>query len=53
MEGFLGECLGGRTEDFGSAFEGSTIQVLEGAEHVPGLEDAVAATTPAETDDSD
>ncbi|MEQ8558394.1 MAG: S9 family peptidase [Henriciella sp.] len=43
MEGFLSECLGGRHETYGTAFEGSTIQVLAGAEYVDGLEAAVAA----------
>lgn len=43
MEGFLSECLGGRAESFGSAFEGSTIQVLDGAAYVDGLEAALAA----------
>ncbi|MGB3627429.1 MAG: S9 family peptidase [Henriciella sp.] len=52
MEGFLSECLGGRAEGFGSAFDGSTIQVLEGAEYVDGLEAAVAAM-PADEDGSD
>ncbi len=36
-EAFLAEHLGGRVEAFGS-FEGSSIQVPQGAEHVPGLE---------------
>lgn len=51
MEGFLGECLGGRSEDFGTAFEGSTIQVLAGAEYVAGLEEAVAL--PARADEAE
>ena len=50
MEGFLGECLGGRSEPFGNAFDGSTIQVLEGAEYVDGLEAAVAAMPAPETE---
>ncbi|MEQ9317016.1 MAG: prolyl oligopeptidase family serine peptidase, partial [Henriciella sp.] len=53
MEGFLSECLGGRAEEFGTAFEGSTIQVLAGAEYVDGLEAAVAAMLAAEDDTSD
>lgn len=43
MEGFLAKCLGGQIEPIGSAFKGSSVQVLHGAEFVPGLEDAVAA----------
>ncbi len=42
MEGFLAQCLGGRAEPIGTAFDGSSIQVLEGAGYVPGLEDAIA-----------
>ncbi|WP_394270475.1 S9 family peptidase [Qipengyuania sp.] len=37
MEGFLGSCLGGRVEPIGDAFEGSSAQILAGAEHVEGL----------------
>ena len=36
-EGFLSGCLGGRVEPIGDDFAGSSLQVLEGAEHVPGL----------------
>ncbi|WP_315762572.1 S9 family peptidase [Sphingomonas sp. Y38-1Y] len=36
-EGFLAQCLKGRAEPIGDAFKGSSIQVLEGADHVPGL----------------
>lgn len=36
-EGFLGQCLGGRTEPFGDDLQGSSLQVLEGASYVPGL----------------
>ena len=43
MEAFLAECLGGRAEPIGSAFNGSSVEILHGAEFVPGLEDAVAA----------
>ncbi|MEO6114480.1 MAG: S9 family peptidase [Sphingomicrobium sp.] len=42
-EGFLAQCLGGRFEPIGDDFRGSSIQVLEGAEHVPGLVAAVRA----------
>ena len=40
-EGFLSQCLGGRYEPVGTDFKGSTIKVLEGAQHVPGLEAAL------------
>ncbi len=36
-EAFLSAHLGGRYEPIGKDFEGSTIQVLEGADGVPGL----------------
>jgi hypothetical protein len=42
MEGFLAQCLGGRVEPIGEAFAGSSVQVLHGADVVPGLEAAVA-----------
>ncbi|MEM7767070.1 MAG: S9 family peptidase [Pseudomonadota bacterium] len=45
MEGFLAECLGGEAEPIGDAFKGSSVQVLHGAEYVPGLETAYAAHT--------
>ncbi|MEM9054071.1 MAG: S9 family peptidase [Pseudomonadota bacterium] len=48
MEGFLSECLGGQAEPIGTAFEGSSVQVLHGAEYVAGLSEAVAAMPPAE-----
>lgn len=40
-EHFLAGCLGGRTEPFGNAFQGSSIQVKAGVEHVPGVADAL------------
>jgi dipeptidyl aminopeptidase/acylaminoacyl peptidase len=43
MEGFLAECLGGRAEPIGDAFEGSTVQILHGADYVDGLAEAAAA----------
>ncbi len=46
-EAFLAECLGGRVEPVGDDFEGSSIQVLAGAEQVPGLEEALPAEEPA------
>ena len=42
-EGFLTNCLGGRMEEIGSDFENSSLQVLEGAEHVTGLAEKLAA----------
>ena len=42
-EGFLSSCLGGRFEPIGDDFAGSSLQVLEGAEHVPGLAEALRA----------
>ncbi|MGO1073551.1 S9 family peptidase [Lysobacter sp. CA199] len=40
-EGFLGECLGGRVEPIGSDFNGSSLQVTDGADQVQGLVDAL------------
>ncbi|MBX3695192.1 MAG: S9 family peptidase [Steroidobacteraceae bacterium] len=40
-EGFLSKCLGGRYESVGNDFDGSSVQVLEGADFVPGLADAL------------
>ena len=40
-EAFLAQYLGGRVEPASSALEGSSVQVLEGAEHVPGFSDVV------------
>jgi dipeptidyl aminopeptidase/acylaminoacyl peptidase len=40
-EGFLSQCLGGRYEPIGNDFKGSSIQVLEGAQNVPGLADSL------------
>lgn len=40
-EGFLGQCLGGRVEPIGDDLKGSSLQVLEGAQHVPGLRAAL------------
>ena len=39
---FLSQCLGGRYEPVGDDFKGSSIQVLDGADHVPGLKQAMA-----------
>jgi dipeptidyl aminopeptidase/acylaminoacyl peptidase len=49
-EGFLGKCLGGRVEPIGTDFDGSSLQVPEGAALLDGLEAAVkahAAAAPA------
>lgn len=43
MEGFLAGCLGGQAEPIGTAFDGSSVQVLHGADYVPGVADAIAA----------
>jgi dipeptidyl aminopeptidase/acylaminoacyl peptidase len=40
-EAFLAKCLGGRYEPIGSDFAGASLQVLVGAEEVPGLKDAL------------
>jgi dipeptidyl aminopeptidase/acylaminoacyl peptidase len=42
-EAFLAEQLGGRFEPVGNDFKGSTITVPVGANHVPGLDKALAA----------
>jgi acetyl esterase/lipase len=41
-EGFLAKCLGGRYEAIGTDFDGSSLQVQEGAGVVPGLPEALA-----------
>ena len=41
-EAFLQPCLGGRYQPIGDDFTGSSLQVLEGAQHVPGLTEALA-----------
>jgi len=41
-ENFLATCLGGRSEPIGTTIADSTAQILEGAEHVAGLADALA-----------
>ncbi|MGB7407877.1 MAG: S9 family peptidase [Pontixanthobacter sp.] len=40
-ENFLATCLGGRAEPIGDTVKNSTAQIVEGAEHVKGLEDAL------------
>ena len=38
VEQFLGDCLGGRVEPVGAAFEGANMMVFDGAASVPGLQ---------------
>lgn len=40
-EHFLARHLGGRTEPYGEALAGARLEVATGAEHVPGLSDAL------------
>ena len=42
-EAFLAKCLGGRFEPIGEDFAGSSIQVVTGADGVPGLESALSS----------
>ncbi len=44
-ERFLAEHLGGRAEEIGNAFEGSSITAPEGAAEVPGLMEALGTPT--------
>ena len=41
-EAFLAQCLGGRAEPIGDDFEGSSVAVPAGKEHIEGLNDALA-----------
>jgi dipeptidyl aminopeptidase/acylaminoacyl peptidase len=41
-EAFLSKCLAGRYEPIGNDFDGSSLQVLQGAPAVPGLPEALA-----------
>ncbi len=41
-EAFLGRCLGGRVEPIGKDFEGSSVAVPSGKEHIKGLKEALA-----------
>jgi len=41
-EAFLAKCLGGRYEPIGTDFDGSSLQVMTGAEGVLGLAEALA-----------
>ncbi len=45
VEAFLAKHIGGRYESSGADFEGSSAQILAGAEHIPGLEEVLAACT--------
>jgi dipeptidyl aminopeptidase/acylaminoacyl peptidase len=40
-EGFLSQCLGGRYQPIGEDFAGSSLRVPAGADHVPGLTEAL------------
>ena len=40
-ENFLSECLGGRAEAIGNVLAPSTTQIVEGAQHVTGLQEAI------------
>ena len=40
-EAFLKQCLGGRREPFGKAFEGASLEVVEGADDIEGLAPAL------------
>ena len=45
-EAFLAQCLGGRSQPIGDALDGASVQVPAGAEHVPGLVEALARRRP-------
>jgi len=47
-ETFIGDCLGGRVEPFGTDLEGSSITVPEGSEHIHGLDAAIGTQESAE-----
>jgi dipeptidyl aminopeptidase/acylaminoacyl peptidase len=40
-EAFLAKCLGGRCEPLGDDLQGSSLQVLAGADGIPGLQEAL------------
>jgi hypothetical protein len=44
-ESFLGHCLGGQVEPIGDDLRGSSVQVVDGAERIPGLVSAMAAAS--------
>ncbi|QHJ09880.1 Dipeptidyl aminopeptidase BIII [Paraglaciecola mesophila] len=41
-EAFLGSCLGGRIEPIGDDFRDSSIEIIHGAEFIPGLDEHMA-----------
>lgn len=43
VEAFLANHIGGRFEPIGSDFDGASVEILVGAEHVPGLKDLLQA----------
>jgi hypothetical protein len=45
-EAFLSRCLGGRFQPVGSDFQGASLQLLEGADYVPGLAEAIRTKGP-------
>ena len=45
-ETFLARCLGGRSEPIGDDLQGSSLTVPVGAQHIPGLAEALAAAAP-------
>jgi dipeptidyl aminopeptidase/acylaminoacyl peptidase len=46
-EAFLGDCLGGRVEPIGDGFEGSSITVPAGADHVAGVSEKLVGDSAA------
>jgi dipeptidyl aminopeptidase/acylaminoacyl peptidase len=44
-EALLAKCLNGRQEPIGDDFEGSSLQVLVGANEIPGLEESLSNVT--------
>jgi dipeptidyl aminopeptidase/acylaminoacyl peptidase len=46
-ESFLSKCLGGSFEPIGKDFDGSSVKVINGADYVPGLADAVSKQQPS------
>jgi hypothetical protein len=42
VEAFLAKHIGGRHEPCGNDFDGSSAQILAGAEHIPGLREVLA-----------
>lgn len=46
-EGFLAQCLGGRAEPIGDDLTGSSLEVVEGASGVAGLETALRTRAPS------